>query len=84
MAGLSGLGGLAVVKNEADIIEAMIRHNLHFLDALVVVDNASADQTAQIVAALAQEFPGRLLLSHDPRLGHLEQQILNSLLSELG
>lgn len=84
MAGLSGLVGLAVVKNEADIIEAMIRHNLHFLDALVVVDNASADQTAQIVAALAQEFPGRLLLRHDPRLGHLQQQILNALLRELG
>ena len=52
MAGFSGLVGLAVVKNEADIIEAMIRHNLQFLDALVVVDNASADQTAQIVGAL--------------------------------
>jgi len=84
MAGLSGLVGLAVVKNEADIIEAMIRHDLHFLDALVVVDNASADQTAQIVAALAQEFPCCLLLRHDPRLGHLQQQILNALLRELG
>jgi glycosyltransferase involved in cell wall biosynthesis len=73
MAGFSGLVGLAVVKNEADIIEAMIRHNLQFLDALVVVDNASADQTAQIVGALVPEFSGRLQLRHDPRLGHVQQ-----------
>ena len=84
MAGFSGLVGLAVVKNEADIIEAMIRHNLQFLDALVVVDNASADQTAQIVGALVPEFSGRLQLRHDPRLGHVQQQILNALLRELG
>jgi hypothetical protein len=37
--------GITMVKNEADIIEAFVRHNLRFLDALVVVEHASADGT---------------------------------------
>jgi hypothetical protein len=51
--------GLCIAKNEADIIEAMVRHNLGFLDQLHVVDNDSADATPGILAALEGEFGGR-------------------------
>ena len=46
------LVGLSRVKNEGDIIEAFVRHNLTLLDHLVVVDNASSDGTRAILAEL--------------------------------
>jgi hypothetical protein len=41
--------------NEADIIEAFVRHNLGLLDALVVLDHVSVDPTAEILAHLVRE-----------------------------
>ncbi len=47
--------GVTVVRNEADIIETMVRHNLHYVDHLVVIDNDSLDETSQIVRRLQNE-----------------------------
>jgi len=47
--------GVSVVKNEADIIEANVRHNLRFLDRIVVFDHDSCDATPRILDALATE-----------------------------
>jgi hypothetical protein len=77
------IAGLCVAKNEADIIEAMVRHNLGFLDHLHVVDNDSADATPGILAALAAEMGGRLSWSADARAGHGQQAINNELLPGL-
>lgn len=49
------LCGLTVVRNEEDIVEASIRHNLGVLDALTVVDHGSDDATASIVEGLRAE-----------------------------
>ena len=46
------LYGVAMVRNEADIIEAFVRHNLTVLDGLVVVDHSSDDGTSEILSAL--------------------------------
>ena len=43
------LHGIAMVRNEADVVEAFVRHNLSILDALVVIDHGSVDGTAGIV-----------------------------------
>ena len=75
--------GLCVAKNEADIIEAMVRHNLSFLDKLHVVDNDSSDGTLEIVKLLAAEFPRRLTWSTDERPGHMQKVILNELLAAI-
>ena len=72
--------GLCIAKNEADIIEAMVRHNLGFLDHLHVVDNDSADMTPPILQALQRELGGRLSWSVDPRKGHGQQAMINELL----
>ena len=81
---LSGttIAGLCIAKNEADIIEAMVRHNLGYLDHLHVVDNDSADATPGILAALAAEMGGRISWSADARAGHGQQAIINDLLPE--
>ena len=47
--------GFTLVRNEEDVIEASIRHNLRFLDALAVVDHNSDDATPEILASLARE-----------------------------
>jgi hypothetical protein len=49
------LVGVVILKNEADILEAFVRHQLHYLDRLVVVDHASDDASAQILARLRDE-----------------------------
>jgi SAM-dependent methyltransferase len=47
--------GLAIVKNEEDIVEPFVRHNLQFLDMLFVADNFSGDSTRQILAKMQRE-----------------------------
>ncbi len=49
------LVGVVMVKNEADVIEAFVRHNLLFLDRLLIIDHQSSDATVKIVMALAAE-----------------------------
>ena len=79
----TNIAGLCIAKNEADIIEAMVRHNLGFLDHLHVVDNDSADATPGILAALQAEFTGRLSWSVDRRAGHGQQAMTNEILPGL-
>lgn len=76
----TSIAGLCVAKNEGDIIEAMVRYNLGFVDHLHVVDNDSADATPGILAELQSEFGGRLSWSVDARSGHGQQAIINEML----
>ena len=64
---------IAMVKNEADIIEASIRHNLAFVDMMVVIDNASTDGTLAILEALRREGLPLLIIS-DPVFGHFQSE----------
>lgn len=47
--------GIGMVKNEADIIEAFVRHNLHYLDSIHLIENGSQDKTPQVLARLQAE-----------------------------
>ncbi|HVF33810.1 MAG TPA: glycosyltransferase family 2 protein [Candidatus Saccharimonadia bacterium] len=49
------LVGVAMVRNEADIVEAFVRHNLRVLDHLVVIDHGSDDATGRILLRLREE-----------------------------
>jgi len=51
-----------MAKNEQDIIELFVRHNIRFCDFLIVSDNDSTDQTRNILHALTKEFPNLLVL----------------------
>jgi hypothetical protein len=49
------LHGLAMIRNEADIVESFVRHNLRFLDALTLIVHRPSDGTREILEALAAE-----------------------------
>src|SRR5271165_1826568 len=77
----ANLLGISVIKNEQDIVEPFVRHNLRFLDRLIVLDNGSVDNTAEILRHLQNEFPS-LVVEHDDQFGHAQQQRMNQLLQE--
>lgn len=71
-----------VVRNEGDVIEAFVRHNLAFLDHLAIVDHGSTDDTPDVLAALAREgLP--ITLRRDDRVAFLQPEILTPLAREL-
>lgn len=75
------LWGVAMVRNEADIIEAFVRHNLTILDGLVVVDHGSADATPRILAALCAERIPLVVLASEA-VGYLQAEIVTSAVRE--
>jgi glycosyltransferase involved in cell wall biosynthesis len=60
-----------MVRDEADIVGAMIDHHLaQGVDTLIVTDNGSVDGTAELLEGYAAD--GRIVLHHDPE--HRKQQ----------
>jgi hypothetical protein len=49
------LFGVAMVRDEADVIEAFVRHNTCVLDGLIVADHGSLDGTREILEQLQRE-----------------------------
>lgn len=56
--------GIAMVKDEADVIAGTLRHMADEVDRLIVADNGSTDGTRDILADLARELP--LKVENDP------------------
>jgi len=66
-----------MVRNEADVVESFVRHNLTVVDRLYVVDHGSFDGTGAILAALAAEgLP--LLLTSDASLPHFQSEVVTA------
>ena len=69
------LFGAAMLRNEADVVESFVRHNLSLLDGLLVVDHGSSDGTSEILDALVAEgLP--LEVERDPSVGYLQSEIM--------
>ncbi len=74
---IEGLG-IAIVKNEADVIEPFVRHNLGFMDALFIADNDSVDGTREILVQLRQEgLP--IVIFDDPVVAHFQAEKVTAL-----
>lgn len=72
------LVAVSIVKNEADIIEAFVRHTFAWVDHHLVFDHDSTDGTREILLALRHEgLP--VTLFHDGDPGHLQQARSNHL-----
>jgi hypothetical protein len=72
------LVAVSVVKNEADIIEAFVRHTRAWVDHHLVFDHDSTDGTREILQALSAEGVP-LTLYTDDALGNLQQARSNRL-----
>jgi glycosyltransferase involved in cell wall biosynthesis len=70
--------GVAMVKNEEDIIECFVRYHLSILDALIVLDNGSSDGTTRILAALHREGLS-LHLAYDPTIAYQQAELTTDL-----
>lgn len=74
--------GISVVKNEADIIEIFIRHNLKFLDKLYIVDHASQDNTLEILYKLQDEgYNLKISTNKSPR--HIQAEMFNKIIRKV-
>ncbi len=70
------IAGLAMVRNEADIIETFIRYNLQFLDEMIIVLHSPLDDTPRIVERLkAEGLP--VVIEHNHELGFSKAEWIN-------
>ena len=60
-----GTIAFTMVKNEVDIIEPFVRHNMQFLDALVVFDHYSTDGTRDVLLKLSREYNSVAVCTYD-------------------
>ena len=61
------LAGISMIGNDADVVEAFVRHTLGLLDHLFVVVHCSQDGTREILEALQTEgLPITLVLDNEP------------------
>ncbi|CAM2801832.1 glycosyltransferase family 2 protein [Rariglobus hedericola] len=71
--------GVTCAKNEEDIIEAFVRHNLFYLQKLIVLDHGSTDSTSSILSRLVAEgLP--LVVENDPSLGKFQAEKMTRLM----
>lgn len=58
--------GIAMVRDEADVIAGTLRHMADEVDQLIVADNGSTDGTRDILDALVRELPLTVLDDPEP------------------
>lgn len=76
------LVGISMVRNESDIIEAFVRHNLTLLDELHIVDHDSTDNTRDILNKLKGEnLP--IHIYHYNELEFIPVKILNTIMKTI-
>ncbi|MDO8948681.1 MAG: glycosyltransferase family 2 protein [Desulfocapsaceae bacterium] len=73
--------GVSMVKNEIDIIEYFVRHNLKFLDALLIIDNGSIDGTREMLSKLMSEEKLPIAIFDAPEMGHCQSEKTTELAS---
>ena len=76
------LCGICVMRNEEDIVELFVKHNLKYLDFLICFDNESQDKTLSILLSLKNKgFPIEVLKVQG--LAHPQITIANSAINSL-
>jgi predicted O-linked N-acetylglucosamine transferase (SPINDLY family) len=74
--------GVAMVRNEADVIELWARYNLRVLDRLHVIDHGSQDNTVEILRSLQDEgLP--VVLHHWSDPGYTQVEAMRSVAQPL-
>lgn len=73
---------IALVKDEADIIEHTVRHMAEQVDRLLVADNGSTDGTREILDDL--ELDLELTVRDDPEVGYFQSRKMSILAADAG
>jgi len=73
------LVAIACARNEADIIEAFVRHTLAYCQQLILMDHGSADATPEILRSLQSEGLNLHVLS-DSAVGNFQTAHMNQML----
>jgi len=76
------LWGVSMVRNEEDIVEAFVRHNLTILDGMLVVDHNSTDRTLAILTAMCAERLPLVVKRHEAP-GYLQAEITTTAAREV-
>lgn len=76
------LVGLSMVRNESDIIETFVRHNLTLLDELHIIDHNSSDNTRELLTYLKVEGLS-IHIYHYNELEFAPERILNQIMSHI-
>lgn len=72
---------ISMVKNESDIIEHFVRHNLSFADIVIIMDHDSCDGTSEILNSLQKE-DNRLVVYKYDSMGHDQSEVMTALMKE--
>lgn len=76
------IAAIACVRDEADIIESFVRHNLVYVDHLFVIDNLSKDGTGDILERLHQEgLP--VAVGTSAHMDHVQENVLTNVIRSL-
>lgn len=71
-----------MVKDEADVVEEVVRHMLTQVDVVVMADNMSSDGTSDILSRIAQEFPARMFVPKDRDPAHYQSRKMSRLAAQ--
>lgn len=73
--------GASMVRNEGDIIEAFIRHNLRFVDKMTIFVHHSTDCTPTILKSLVGEGLS-IEIRNDFRMGQFQSENMTAVMQE--
>lgn len=68
--------GIAMVRDEADIIGLTLTHALHHVDHVLILDNGSVDGTSEIIRSMP-----RTTVIDDPEIGYYQARKMTALAS---